>query len=131
MRALVCTPAYGPRKAPVARPCVPPAKPPLPPPPANPPANPASCGSFRSLAPQLDGEACECSPRRPPLPLPTGQIWTGKQWDSVNAIRCRPTYHGWGNDAKGTCSNSESSVSPLRTTSPKSDSKRKPKPALV
>ena len=66
-----------------------------------------------------------------PLPLPTGQIWTGKQWDSVNAIRCRPTYHGWGNDAKGTSSNSESSVSPLRTTSPKSDSKRKPKPALV
>jgi len=128
MRALVCTPSSGPRNAPDARPCVPPCQAPLP----TPPANPASCGSFRSLAPQLDGEACKCSPQRPtPSPLPTGQIWTGKQWDSVNAIRCRPTYHGWGNDAKGTCSNSESSVSPLRTTSPKSDSKRKPKPALV
>ena len=36
MRALVCTPSYGPRNAPDARPCVPPCQAPLPTPPANP-----------------------------------------------------------------------------------------------
>ena len=77
MRALVCTPSYGPRKAPDARPCVPPCQAPLP----TTPANPASCGSFRSLAPHLanlDGEACKCSPRRPPPPLsPQGKFGRG------------------------------------------------------
>ena len=105
-------------------------RPPLPSPPANPPCQPRFMWLLSiACSPRGSMQVLTTAPH--PLPLPTGQIWTGKQWDSVNAIRCRPTYHGWGNDAKGTCSNSESSVSPLRTTSPKSDSKRKPKPALV
>ena len=150
MIALVCTPAYYPRTArakrrlldPASPPAKPPCQPPLPTPPANPPCQPPcqprlmwllsiACSPFGKFG-RGSMQSMQVLTMAPlPLPLPTGQIWTGKQWDSVHAIRCRPTYHGWGNDAKGTCSNSESSVSPLRTSSPKSDSKRKPKPALV
>ena len=72
MRALVCTPAYGPRKTPVLDP----ASPHLPSPPATPPCQPRFMWLL-SIACSPE-EACKCSRRRPtPSRSPQGKFGRG------------------------------------------------------
>ena len=28
----------------------------------------------------------------------TWQMWSGREWKDAPSLKCRPTYHGWGND---------------------------------
>lgn len=48
------------------------------------------------------------------------QEWNGREWEAAATVKCRPSYHGWGQDGGEQCvHNSESAVLSARRAAPR------------